>query len=408
MIIPNLTYGGAELDFCKVANGLSEFHNVYVVCFEKCVIPFELRPQIAFMGVGGGSNYYTKFLRFLERLRFTRAFRKEKEIDVSISYLEGANYLNLLSGKNSTTIISTRGSIKHDETMTGFLGFMRRRIFIPILYNRSEIIVSINHGILRELNSLGIRRPDKYVIGTSYNVEKITQLALESVEDEIQSVFKSPVIVTSGRLAIEKGYRFLIEAFVELKKSVTNAKLIFLGEGPEKMKLSQLAKFHDLQVYLKGIDKNTVLNNSDVLFLGFQSNPYKYISKARIFTITSSSEGGPNVLCEAMLCKTPVVSVDCPTGPREKIAPNTLRNTKPITCEEIHENGFLMPEFKGRNIDSAIKIWGNTLSNRLKIGFDEKLVKSAFHYVKSNFSSEIIIEKWNRLLLETEKQKDFK
>ncbi len=55
----------------------------------------------------------------------------------------------------------------------------------------------------------------------------------------------------------------------------------------------------------------------DLAFLGFVPNPYPYIAGARLLVVSSLREGGPNVLIEAMALGTPVVSTDCPSGPRE-------------------------------------------------------------------------------------------
>jgi glycosyltransferase involved in cell wall biosynthesis len=55
----------------------------------------------------------------------------------------------------------------------------------------------------------------------------------------------------------------------------------------------------------------------DVIFVGFQKNPYVYINNANLLMLTSDSEGLPTVIIESLILGTPVVSTDCPTGPNE-------------------------------------------------------------------------------------------
>jgi glycosyltransferase involved in cell wall biosynthesis len=60
-----------------------------------------------------------------------------------------------------------------------------------------------------------------------------------------------------------------------------------------------------------------------VLFPGFVSNIAPWLARAKVFVLSSQSEGFPNVLLEAMALKTAVVSVDCTAGPREILNPDT-------------------------------------------------------------------------------------
>jgi N-acetylgalactosamine-N,N'-diacetylbacillosaminyl-diphospho-undecaprenol 4-alpha-N-acetylgalactosaminyltransferase len=59
---------------------------------------------------------------------------------------------------------------------------------------------------------------------------------------------------------------------------------------------------------------------SFVHFIGYQDNPYSYLKKAKFLVLSSKNEGMPNVILESLACSTPVVSFDCPSGPREMIA----------------------------------------------------------------------------------------
>lgn len=111
-----------------------------------------------------------------------------------------------------------------------------------------------------------------------------------------------PVVLSVGRLAPQKGHRTLLRAFAKLRES-RSARLAVLGEGPERPALEALAR----ELGIAG----------DVVLPGFRINPFAWMAKASVFALSSSFEGCPNALVQAMACGAPVVSADCPTGPGE-------------------------------------------------------------------------------------------
>ncbi|WP_136246788.1 glycosyltransferase [Halomonas borealis] len=105
-----------------------------------------------------------------------------------------------------------------------------------------------------------------------------------------------------------------------------------------------------------------------VLWLGYHRNPYPFIQHAKAMVMTSDAEGLPRVLIEALLLHTPVISVDCPSGPREiltqeladyLVAPDdeagliqalARMDQHPVTIEPRHYQQFLketvLPKFE--------------------------------------------------------------
>ncbi|PAX48948.1 glycosyltransferase [Brunnivagina elsteri] len=94
-------------------------------------------------------------------------------------------------------------------------------------------------------------------------------------------------------------------AFSQVRK-VMRSRLIILGNGEQYTELNTLIQELRLE--------------KDVAMLGFQENPYAYMSRASVFVLSSAWEGFGNVIVEALAVGTPVVSTNCPNGPAEILA----------------------------------------------------------------------------------------
>jgi glycosyltransferase involved in cell wall biosynthesis len=71
-----------------------------------------------------------------------------------------------------------------------------------------------------------------------------------------------------------------------------------------------------------------------VIFAGFVSNPYAFVARASALVLSSCYEGMPTVLLEALSCGCPVVSTDCPSGPREILADSKWGDLVPVNNVE--------------------------------------------------------------------------
>ena len=109
-------------------------------------------------------------------------------------------------------------------------------------------------------------------------------------------------IINVARFTDQKDHLTLLKA-VNLLKNKINFKLLIVGRGVNKPKMLNFINKNGLQKKVKVIN--------------FQNNPYKYIARSNLFILTSTFEGLPNVLLEAIALKKFVISSNCPTGPRE-------------------------------------------------------------------------------------------
>ena len=105
-----------------------------------------------------------------------------------------------------------------------------------------------------------------------------------------------------GELCARKDFVTLIKAFAEVRRQ-RPSRLVILGEGRQRKRLTELTRKLRIE--------------ADVFLPGFLTNPFAYMSKANLFILSSNCEGAPVTLMEALAVGVPVVSTDCPSGPRE-------------------------------------------------------------------------------------------
>ena len=174
---------------------------------------------------------------------------------------------------------------------------------IRVLLPSAERIVAVSAGVAEDMARQVPRVADRVrAVPNPVHHRDIAAMAATPPDHPWFDDPDVPVILSAGRLVAQKDFPTLIRAFAEVVKSHP-ARLAILGEGREREALAGLVR--ELGV------------GHAVALPGFLANPFAWMARARVFAVSSIYEGLSMVLVEAMACGTPVVSTDCPHGPRE-------------------------------------------------------------------------------------------
>jgi glycosyltransferase involved in cell wall biosynthesis len=130
-----------------------------------------------------------------------------------------------------------------------------------------------------------------------------------------------------------------VEAFALLKREEAAARLVILGDGPERATIEDSVRRHALE--------------ESVALPGFVENPYAAMSRAAVLALSSETEGLPTVLIESLALGTPVVSTDCPSGPREILQNGRLGALVPVGDVQAFSSALLVALRSGRRAPPA-------------------------------------------------------
>ncbi|MCK6263215.1 glycosyltransferase [Vibrio sp. ZSDE26] len=237
---------------------------------------------------------------------------KKHNIDVVISHLFRANYINIVASffSKHTSMVVTHGSIL--KYLNGKISSKINLILIKKLYPYATIKVFLTERMKEDYIDY-VGNYDNYVIANCYDLNEIKNLSKVRINDcpfEPKEYF-----IFVGRFHSVKRINDILTAF-----SNNNLNVLLLGNG------DLLEEF-----------KNKFGSNKRICFLGEKKNPFPYIKNAKATLLASESEGFPNVLIESLNLGVPIISSDCRTGPREilKINAKLSRNKGDYIINDI-------------------------------------------------------------------------
>lgn len=305
IFIPSLDGGGAERAMVTLANGIATrgYRVDLVLCTPQGPYLSEVAADVRVVDLNAR--------RVAASLPGLVRYLRREQPAVMLSALNHANVIAVLARMlvKATTQLSTRLIVSeraYFSVSRANAKTLRGRMmgaFMQEAYPRADVVTAISTGVADDLaRSIGMPRSS---IKVAYNPIVSATLLAQSKEDIGHPWFQTgeaPVVLAVGRLTALKDFPTLIRAFSRLRKQ-RMCRLVILGEGVLRPELMALVAELGLQ--------------ADVDLPGFVENPFAFMRRSALFVLSSASEGFGNVLVQAMACGTPVVSTDCPSGPRE-------------------------------------------------------------------------------------------
>ncbi|WP_227815622.1 glycosyltransferase [Nitrogeniibacter aestuarii] len=183
-------------------------------------------------------------------------------------------------------------------------------------YQPAAAVVGNSEGVVRDVAMIsGVPDARMHLIRNPVITPDLFERAAQAPRPDCFGDSAPPVILGVGGLRRQKGFDTLVRAFARVR-AARPCRLLILGEGHLRASLTSLAE--ELGVV------------GDVLMPGFDPDPYPSVSRASVFVLSSRWEGSPNALTEALALGTPVVSTDCPSGPREVLRGGDVAPLVPV------------------------------------------------------------------------------
>ncbi len=342
-VTSTLSSGGTERVISILANAFQDRgHNVEIINVNRHEVFYQIHSKIklVFVEEECGATFIGK------KMRWIRSHIRKKRPDVVIPFMTDVECVTLVSmiGLRIPVISSER----YDPRASNLLYKTIRWLFLRLtthLVVQTEEIKSCYSKDLQKRTSVIYNPVNENVFDKSMNTQE-----------------RQNRIISIGRLAPQKNFSMLIQAFSEIKDEFSDWRLLILGEGPLRESLQTLIDSMGLK--------------DRVLMPGRSNQVIKELCKSKLFCMSTNAEGMSNALIEAMCVGLPVISTN-------------VCGAKELLCEP--ESGLIVPVGDTKSLESALK---RLLSDEMLM---QEMGKRNLAKAKM-FKQERIVEQWEKLI----------
>ncbi len=307
IVVTNLASSGAEKVALAQAKMFKEHKNSVVLFLLENIVKYDIRkfdfPIIPLTDKKDKYKFLGKFGDFIYSKILEKKMKGFGEFNVIFSNLPRADrVVKLLNHPKKYFVIHTsyKAELKNFKPKRA-----RKKLKLYQYIYKDEYILPVAKEIVNDFQELNIRYKDEKTIYNPFDFENIRKRGDEKVD------ISYDYIISPSAFREQKRYDIMLDAFKMVKKDV---KLLILAKKDPK--LNEMIRERGLE--------------DRVEILGFQQNPYKYIKNAKLLVLSSDREGLPTIIIESMILGTPVVSTNCPTGPKEILTKELSRWLVPM------------------------------------------------------------------------------
>lgn len=304
LLLPNLQAGGAEKGFLRISKIAAERgHEVDLVILEHHIeyaVPENIRLHaLTPAGRRMSAGWLGKRIAAAKLQRWYRRATAARPFDLIVASLPFAHEVTRIAAlprvwhQVANTISAEINAMKNPRKAARRLARYRR------LYE-GHLVTTVSESVKVDLvDNLKIR-PAKIV--TIYNPFDFEEMRKASTA-EPRDLPREPYLLHVGRFARQKRHDLLLDAF---RLADVPHRLVIMTRDEDVADIKALVAARDLK--------------ERVMVFGFHENLFPWYAHASALVLSSDFEGMPSVMIEALGVGTPVVSTDCPSGPREVLA----------------------------------------------------------------------------------------
>jgi glycosyltransferase involved in cell wall biosynthesis len=319
---------------------------------------------------------------------------------LSISHLEGPNFANLVTGFGGPRAIFVHNTLAKSYPTNGRRDRIMRAL-CRVLYRRASVIVAVSPEIKNELKEfLAPGSPKIVTLPNPIDCRDIKASAGQHYGDYRDTLCGQPFLISVASLTAQKNHAQMLDVFADLLLRLDEGralKLVLLGDGPLRGTLQDQCRQLSLKFFDAARDR-LFDDDAQVYFLGFQSNPYRLLSKAQLMLLTSHWEGLPIALLEAMALGVPSLVSDCSEGIRE-VWNLTGKSADSATLNQTITTpfGILAPSHESSK--STHTIWEEAVQQALSLGERRKQMVENCQARAQDYSVDRVKSIWNKELL---------
>lgn len=218
-------------------------------------------------------------------------------------------------------------------------------------FDKYDRVIAISKEMEEEILAF-YPKPEKVkMLYNPQHIEKVQSRMneIDNFSEEDKLLLEQDYILYVGRIETIKGLPDLIESYNLAKSRGVKEKLYIIGSGTEESNLK--SKVEELGM------------TNDILFLGSKDNPFPWMKNAKLFVTTTYGEGLPTTYIESMICGTPILSYDCPTGPKDILENGKYGVLVPMGDKEKFSEELYSLLKSSEKIDSYKEILGEKIED---------------------------------------------